>query len=207
MKTKTKKCEYCNNEYEAVRSDQKYCAPNCKQNAYNERVKSQNKNIRNWEQPQQIEFNANRLQVPPEYSAGQKSIEKQVDDLSNEKKIKEKFDIEEFLKQLESDTVKRKIDSANYVLKNLLQRLLEIDQEEVPLHKVKSLFEDIARSSSYSFYGVPKEYNYFPFINNILIPKAKIWLDALKYSRERYIQIALPTSLSRKFTDILCEIK
>ncbi|MDO9187589.1 MAG: hypothetical protein Q7W13_16375 [Bacteroidia bacterium] len=205
MKTKTKQCEYCSKEFEAVRSDQKYCAPNCKQNAYNERLRGQNENVRDKEQSQQAEFHTNRLLLPVEYSAEQKSMDKQAEILPNERE--ERLAIDEFLKQLENDTIKRKTDSANKILKNWLQRLLEFDEEkEVPLYKARSLYEDIVRSTSYALYGISKDYKYLPFINNLLIPKVENLHKAIKHSRERHTTLNISSDLKRKFMDILSEI-
>ena len=214
METINYNCDNCDKEFQAKRLDAKFCSGACKQNAYRERIKFKNEQHEAdllWEQ---AEFAANNFRKKDKSSAGWKGLKQKIEELENENDEKQKLAIEEsrkltseLFKSFEDDIIRGKIDNANTILKEWLQQLLEFDQEEeTPLYKAKYLFEKIIKSGSYTFYDLPNDYKYLPFINHTLIPKAKNWYDAIKDSRERYVSIALSMELNQTFTDILYEI-
>ena len=203
MKTTTKYCQYCYKEFVATRSDAKFCDPLCKQNAYNERIKIK-----------QVQLEADAQQAQAEKSAQLKELTKKMEELKQVREAQENQAISEThqlmnetFKKYESEAIEEKIDKANKILKGWLQQLLEFDEQDgTSVYKIKFLFETIIRSGTYTFYDLPNDYKYFPFINQILIPRVKNWYDAVKYSRERYIDIGLQKEEKRKFTDILYEL-
>ena len=203
MKTTTKYCQYCYKEFVATRSDAKFCDPLCKQNAYNERIKIKQ---------EQLEADAQQAQA--EKSAQLKELTKKMEELKQVREAQENQAISEThqlmnetFKKYESEAIEEKIDKANKILKGWLQQLLEFDQQDgASVHKVKSLFEAIIRSGSYTFYDLPNDYKYLSFINNRLIPKVKNWYDVIRYSREQYIDLGLPKEAKREFTDKIYEL-
>jgi hypothetical protein len=107
----------------------------------------------------------------------------------------------------ESHILKQKTDEANRILREWIEQLIQFDEEDASsLYKVKSLFEQIIKSGTDVFSIFPKDYKYLSFINHILIPKAKNWLDVVGYSSERYVNIVLPIKLKQKLVAMLYEI-
>ena len=203
MKTTQKNCENCGKQFEAKRADAKFCCPNCKQNAYVEREKLRKEQV-----------DADKLQVKAENSAKLKELQAELEELEKVKEAEQQLAYEEgyrrmneSLKKYESDAIKERIEKANKILKGWLQQLIEFDKEDgTSVHKIKSLFEAIIRSDSYTFYDLPSDYKYFPFINNSLIPKVKNWYNEVRYSRERCIDLGLPKDAKKEFTNKIYEL-
>src|ERR1035437_1266890 len=189
MKTTQKYCEHCEKGFEAKRLDAKFCSGACKQQAYNHRLKTQqNKRVVIEQQEQDV------------CTAKQIILEKQIAELKKTKETERvrRIDMlgkqmDEMFQKIKVDAIKSNIKNANYILKGWLQKLLDFDRkEETSIYIVKFLFEEIMNPINYAFKDLPLDYKYSPFLNNILIPKATIWYNEIKYTNDRYISIEFP---------------
>jgi hypothetical protein len=110
-------------------------------------------------------------------------------------------------KKLDEDRIQRKVETANRDLKDWLKKLLEFENyDEISLYQAKSLYEKIINYKASSLYDFPSDYQYIPFINNLLIPQIESWYKQIKYARERYVSQEMPAELKSKIMDVLSEI-
>ncbi len=204
MKTTPMNCQYCQNPFEAKRTDAKFCSGACKQNAYLDRMKdyTKQKETNNLLQKNQFAETVNQLE--------QKVIEvKKIKEAQLQREQEAQLQsINEVLEKIKQDETQRNIKNTNGMLKGWIEQLLSLEQqEEVYLFKVKSLCADIIRfTDSSHFTNLPKGYKYLEFINHTLSPKVKSWYDGIKNSNERYIHLALSDELKVKFTRMLGQI-
>lgn len=196
---KKKYCEACDGEYITTRSNAKYCSAACKQFAYRSRLISPM--IDN-----PINSKAGQLQ-DNEIQLQQESIKTEQENIMRKSFEESNLRINEMFKKLDEDRIQRKVETANRDLKDWLKKLLEFENyDEISLYQAKSLYEKIINYKASSLYDFPSDYQYIPFINNLLIPQIESWYKQIKYARERYVSQEMPMELKSKIMDVLSEI-
>ncbi len=203
MKITTKNCQCCHYEFQAKRSDAKFCSGACKQYEYLKREKSKI-----------IQNESEKVQIETELSDRLRELQKKIAELVEEREAKKQLQIdehkkifEETLEKIRNDRIQSEMVYANSILKGWFLKLLDFDdQKEVYKYKVKSFYEGMINSYDNTFASLSIEYKYLPFINYTLIPKVKRWYEKLNHLGERYISIELSTEFRKEITDILSEI-
>ncbi|MBK9477840.1 MAG: hypothetical protein KA450_01375 [Bacteroidia bacterium] len=200
MKISKLKCDCCEKEFSATRSDAKFCSAACKQRVHNKRIRlgklsesieqchQAEKNLEN-QKAKYAQFELDKKAEQEQFLQIQKEFGQKIIDLKNQFKI---------------DDEKRKKDFADRTLKGWLEKIMRCaEYEEIRCGSLLIILNQIKRKFTDESYSFPIDYKHYNFVNFTLKACLDIWIHETDNADEHYVSFSIPEEILKDFEGIV----